>query len=145
MSFITLDQAKLLLRISASNTSKDDLINYLIMLIEPELRLICNRTFKDADGNDDWPAGIEYWGAQMIGFSLTVQGGEGVTGERIGDYSYTKTNGGAMLNGWPKAIVDALEQRYGYVGTQRGNIFIEFPELRGYIYGIIPERLKAWR
>lgn len=92
MAIIDVDTTKTLLQISG--TTKDDLIEMLIPMIQDDVITYCRNTFEDADGVVTWPSGIQIVAARMIGEQMaeTAGGGAsiGLTSESQGGYSYSR-------------------------------------------------------
>ena len=93
----TVARAKIMLHIPATDTSRDDEIEFMIPEIEGQLKALTNQTFIDADGIDSYPAGAELTAIRMIGF---VTDNPDLQSESLEGYSMTKakTDGGYPSN-----------------------------------------------
>ena len=116
---ITLDQVKLFLGISDSNTTKDDLIEALIPCVESDVSIYCNRL--------DYPAGMQPVAALMINYLMQGSKLTGKQSENIGTYSYSN---GPALNGYPDVLMNALN-KYKLTKLRKGTVQQQWRDQRG--------------
>lgn len=111
MAIVTKERVKVFLQITG--TTKDDLIDSLIPMVEHDYIMIRGKEFNE-DSNDifDYPENSELVSSQMIGFQMSAMMKEGgaFKSESIGDYSYSKESGENMIHGYPKNIVGRIER-----------------------------------
>jgi hypothetical protein len=84
-AFLTLDEAKVLLKIAEANTTFDDYIELMLPIIEDDILSYTNNDFLDDDDEVDYPANLKIIAASMIQFHMNSTAGK--TSESIGDYS----------------------------------------------------------
>jgi hypothetical protein len=128
MAVLTVDEYKTLAQITVD--TYDDLITAIIPLIEGDMKSICNRTFLDDTGAEDWPVGIELYATQMISFNinqLKMDGTNGMKSESQGGYSYTKD--GDLIFGYPSSIMRGLA-RYRYISAKESKPLTQFRDRR---------------
>lgn len=109
---VTLEKVKRLLGIT--DTSQDGRIEALISTAEADYLSIRGRAFEtDADGGTVYPDGAEGVAAEMVAYKLATLGKmDGIQGETIGSYSYTKDAN--LDHGYPAGIVGRI-RRYGRI------------------------------
>ncbi len=112
MAITTLERVKLYLTLT--DTTKDDLISFLIPLVEADFLRIRNKAFDtDADtGAIVYPNGAEITAIQMIAYHLYDSSQEGLAGavksESLSRHSITYAE---LVNGYPGDLVKKI-QRY---------------------------------
>ena len=149
MAVITQDEVKTLLQISVS--TYDDLIDFLIPIIEDSIKAYCNQSFVDAPTLPRWEVWMKLPASEMIGYKLnaTVGSFNGMKSESQGGYSYTKSD---MINGFPTEIMKAFDsakmavigfaQKRSQYRDGRGlteNQLVKYGFIRGNPNGVIDE------
>lgn len=110
MAVITTDEVKVFLQIS--DTSKDDLIDALIPVIQDNIIEYCNDDFT-VNSVQTFPTGMKLPAAQMIGHDMAIMSGGGgsigMQSESQGEYSYTRSNQGSVGE-YPQSILASLNK-----------------------------------
>jgi len=92
---ISIDEAKERLEIPLDDISKDARIQSLISEFEGFAREECNRTFKNAENQDEFPGTFKSLSVEYISKKLNTNIDAGVQSESLGDHSIsfnTKTD-----------------------------------------------------
>ncbi len=79
-----------------------------------------------------WPSGVRMYAAQMISHLLLHMDDQGLTGESIKSYSYSRE---ANVSGYPNAIVSGLKRGWGFVKVGRGRRVAHYIDKRGTFIG----------
>ena len=145
MAVITTDEVKVFLQIS--DTSKDDLIDALIPVVEADITQECNQLPTDV--------GIKIPASMMIGYLMNKwqSGGKslGISSESQGEYSYVNTSEFGNNTGYPASITGMLK-KYKIARVHFGSVMQTSRDRRGftpaqlasdlYIAGVEQELLK---
>ena len=108
MAVITLSEVKTYLGITV--TTYDALITLLIPEVEQDIKDLCNRTFKNSLGADDWPSNIKSIAAKMVGYKMAALkqvDSAGFKSESQGDWSYTRAD---SQGGYSQEIIAELSK-----------------------------------
>ncbi len=92
---MSVDEAKERLEIPLDDVSKDSRIQSLISEFEGFAREECNRAFKNAEGEDEFPGTFNSLAVEYINKKLNTNIDAGVQSESLGDHSIsfnTKTD-----------------------------------------------------
>jgi hypothetical protein len=81
-----------------------------------------------------WPAMLPMYAAQMVGYLLDSVANQGITSERIIDYSYTR-EANSISAGYPLSIVNSLRYRFGYMSMGTGVKREQYNDKRGTFLG----------
>jgi hypothetical protein len=133
MAIIDVDTTKTLLQISG--TTKDDLIETLIPMIEDDFMTYCRNTF-EVDGVVTWPNGTKIVAARMIGEQMaeTAGGGAsiGLESETQGGYSYSRGTGVDTKGQSGYSMrTEAMMNKWKLVGVQFAQKMQAFRDRRG--------------
>lgn len=134
MAIINLETVKVLLQISG--TSKDELIETLIPMVQDDVITYCRNTFEDEDGITVWPAGIKIVAARMIGEQMAEMSGGGVSigmeSETQGGYSYTRGTGvEAKGQSGYSTKTEGMLNKWRLVGVQFAQKMQQYRDRRG--------------
>jgi hypothetical protein len=124
MAVITQDEVKTLLQITDS--SKDDLIDMLIPIVEADITKECNVLPTEA--------GVKIPASMMIGYLMNKwqNGGAslGISSESQGGYSYVSTSEFGNNTGYPASITGMLK-KYKIIKPHFGSIMQSSRDRRG--------------
>jgi hypothetical protein len=126
MAVITQDEVKTLLQITDS--SKDDLIDALIPIIEDDIREYCNQNFQDAPLVPSWQVWMKLPVSKMIYFNFNASLGNGLKSESQGEYSYTRDEN---MAGYPAGLMKAFDKAK-VARIQQTKITGQYREMRGF-------------
>lgn len=114
---ITIDEVKTLLKIT--DTTKDDLIETLIPMVQDDISTYCNTT--------TFYNGMKPCAALMINYLMSASENTGLQSEGIGTYNYQRASG---KNGYPDMIYQTLD-KYKISSTKGGSIRLKQNDKRG--------------
>jgi hypothetical protein len=77
-----------------------------------------------------FPSALKIYVAKMIGYQLYHVNDSGLTGESIGNYSYSRQSGGSLDAGYPAEILKGLD-RWRMMSMKKGTIQNMFRDFRG--------------
>jgi hypothetical protein len=127
MALTTLSEVKTLLGIT--DTASDTRITAYLPIIEDEIIEFCNNDFLDDDGNEAWPTPLKLYASRMVAYHLSSIKDAGLTGESIGNYSYSRAVSSANA-GYPEEILKGLS-KWKMLDGQRSRARLQFREERG--------------
>jgi hypothetical protein len=106
MAIITTEKVKQYLDIT--DTTYDAKIALLIPVMEAWVKKYTNNTMLDADGLDEYPTGIDYPVALLIGYELKerLSKKSGVSSESLGDWSASYSE---IQSGYPNSILSLFK------------------------------------
>jgi hypothetical protein len=79
----------------------------------------------------DIPAGLKIYIAKMIAYQINHAGDEGITGESIGNYSYSRKDGGTADAGYPAELLRGLD-KWKHMTLKCGAVRQQYRDYRGY-------------
>jgi hypothetical protein len=77
------------------------------------------------------PAGLKIYIAKMIAYQINHASDAGLTGESIGNYSYSRKDGGTSDAGYPAEMLRGLD-KWKRITSKRGTVRIQYRDYRGY-------------
>jgi hypothetical protein len=109
---ITTDEVKIFLQIT--DTSKDDLIDALIPIVQDNIIEYCNDDFT-TNSVQSFPVGLKLVASQMIGYDMSIMSGGGgsigMQSESQGEYSYSRYSSNSGIAGeYPASILASLNK-----------------------------------
>lgn len=89
------------------DSGSDDVIDFLIPLVESDFLFIRNRDFDEDSEGIIYPEGSELAAIQMVLFLLSdaQRTSSGYKSESLGSYSYSRDT---LINGYPESIVKRI-------------------------------------
>jgi hypothetical protein len=78
-----------------------------------------------------FPSALKIYVAKMVGYQVYHANDSGITGENIGNYSYSRSGGGALDDGYPQEILKGLN-RWRMMSLKKGSIKNVFRDYRGF-------------
>jgi hypothetical protein len=119
MALLTIEEVKTQLQIT--DTSKDDLIDFCLPIVEDDINTYCNTSYTDS-----WPIGMKAAGAQMVNYLMSIYESTGKQAETIGTYSYTN---GPASNGYPDMIY-AMLKKWRNISLKAGSVQTQWRDKR---------------
>ena len=129
MAIITLAEWKALT--VTTGTAQDAQVAALIPYVQADFVDLCNYDFGQDTDDESWPDGCKLYVAKMITYQLNNMSGDGdeKKSERIGDYSYTRSD--RFGGGYPPALMQTIALKYGRVSIKSGTEQTQFRDKRG--------------